>query len=95
MRVHQKIKGAAPDQENAPSKNQQAKHNKETTILTTLRSGQSLNRFSAEVLGDHVLPSTIAVLRAKGHLILATWEKVPTRFGKAVRVKRYFYVGVI
>lgn len=69
--------------------------NKETTILSALRAGRSLNRFEAEKLGDHVLPSTIACLRAKGHLILATWEKVPTRFGIGVRVRRYSYVGLI
>lgn len=70
-----------------------AKGNKETTILGVLRNGKSLNRFDAEKLGDHVLSSTIACLRAKGHLILATWEKVPTRFGVPVRVCRYAYVG--
>jgi hypothetical protein len=68
---------------------------KELTILSAMRSGQSLNRFDAERLGDHVLPSTIAILRAKGHLILGSWEKVPTRFGRMVRVRRYAYVGMI
>lgn len=67
--------------------------NKVGTILRVMRAGKSLNRFEAEVLGDHVLPSTIAGLRAQGHLFLASWERVPTRFGKLVRVRRYTYVG--
>jgi hypothetical protein len=68
---------------------------KESMILSAMRAGQSLNRFDAERLGDHVLPSTVAILRAKGHLILGSWEKVPTRFGRTVRVRRYSYVGRI
>jgi hypothetical protein len=74
---------------------QPLKGNKELTILSAMRAGQTLNRFDAEQLGDHVLPSTIACLRAKGHLILATWEKVPTRFGRLVRVMRYAYIGQV
>jgi len=34
-------------------------------ILETLRSGRSLNRFDAEILGDHALNSTIARLRVR------------------------------
>lgn len=62
-------------------------------ILAILRSGQTLNRFEAEVLGDHCLNSTVAVLRAEGNLIHDHWERVPTRFGKKARVKRYGYAG--
>jgi len=62
-------------------------------ILAILRSGRTLNRFEAEALGDHCLNSTVAVLRADGNLIHDHWERVPTRFGKKARVKRYGYAG--
>ncbi|XOV81652.1 MAG: helix-turn-helix domain-containing protein [bacterium] len=58
------------------------------TILTALLRG-SLNRFEAERLGDHCLPSSISALRMKGYNVMAEWETVPTRFGKPCRVKRY------
>lgn len=92
MSDHQKIKGAALDQENAPSKVQHQQLNKETAILAILKAGQSLNRFQAERLGDHCLHSTIATLRSKGYLFRDEWETVPTRFGKSARVKRYTYL---
>ena len=95
MSALEKIKGAAPDQENAPSKTLPTKDTKESIILAILQSGESLNRFDAEARGDHVLPTTIAALRAKGFLIFDTWEWVPTRFGKEVHVKRYSYMGML
>lgn len=92
MRPIDEIKGAAPFPENAPSKTQHVYLNKESTILAILMSGRSLNRFQAESHGDHCLHSTIACLRAKGYLFHDEWEKVPTRFGKRARVKRYAYI---
>lgn len=89
-----KIKGAAPDQENAPSKCFKQENTKESRILKELRGGCSLNRFEAERLGDHCLHSTIATLRSKGYSFYDEWERVPTRFNKEVRVKRYRYVGI-
>jgi hypothetical protein len=94
MNEDEKIKGAAPCQENAPSKYTSQENTKEWSILKVLRGGRSLNRFEAEPLGDHCLHSTIATLRRKGHLFYDQWERVPTRFNKAVRVKRYCYVGL-
>lgn len=90
--THEMTKGAAPREENAPSKAQRPQLNKENTILAILMSGRSLNRFEAESHGDHALNSTIAILRAKGNLLHDEWESVPTRFGKTVRVKRYSYL---
>ncbi|WP_235953532.1 helix-turn-helix domain-containing protein [Noviherbaspirillum galbum] len=90
----QKKKGAAPFQENAPSKVQRAKPSKEMTILSILRAGQSLNRFEAERLGDHCLNTTISSLGNKGYLFRGEWETVPNRFGGETRVKRYYYLGV-
>lgn len=65
---------------------------KQDTILSVLKAGTSLNRFEAELIGDHCLHSTISGLRNKGHKIHDEWEWVPTRFGK-VHVKRYVYIG--
>jgi hypothetical protein len=90
----QKTKGAAPREENAPFEYTSQQNTKESSILEVLRAGRSLNRFEAEPLGDHCLHSTIATLRRKGHLFYDQWERVPTRFNKAVRVKRYRYVGL-
>ncbi len=77
----------------AQGKAQHPKDTKIARIAGILRSGKSLNRFEAERFGDHCLNSTVAVLRAEGFNIFDQWEKVPTRFGKSVRVKRYSYVG--
>ena len=68
---------------------------KSATILSILKSGQSLNRFEAERHGDHALNSTISELRNKGHKFQSSWEEVPTRFGNVARVKRYTYVGAV
>lgn len=89
-----KIKGAAPNQENAPSKCFKQENTKESRILKELSSGRTLNRFEAERLGDHCLHSTIATLRSKGYSFYDQWERVSTRFNKEVRVKRYRYVGI-
>jgi hypothetical protein len=63
-------------------------------IRDALNGLRGLNRFDAERLGDHCLNSTIAELRAKGVVILALWEEVPTRFGRDVWVKRYWAYDV-
>lgn len=65
-----------------------AKVTKEARILSVLRQ-RSLNRMEATDYGDWVLPATVAALRAKGWAILGTPERIPTRFGCAVRVMRY------
>lgn len=65
------------------------KRTKENVILAALRHG-SLNRFEAERIGDHCLHSTVSTLTRKQSLRFdREWERVPTRFGKDVRVKRY------
>lgn len=69
-------------------------NSKESKILEVLRNNpHGLNRFEAEYLGDHVLPSTIAALRRKGNLFFDHWEVVPARFDREVRVKRYIHIG--
>lgn len=86
-------KGAAPDQENAPSKQLRRNITKKSRILGLLKLGHTLNRFEAETWGDHALNSTIADLRAEGNNIADEWESVPTRFGRNAMVKRYRYAG--
>jgi len=78
----------------AASGNARPYDTKEASILAVLRSGQSLNRFEAERLGDHCLHSTVSTLRDKGYLFHDEWERVPTRFGKEANVKRYWYIGL-
>lgn len=67
---------------------------KKDSILAALRD-RSLNRFEAERMGDHCLPSTVAALREDGYIIHDAWEEVPTRFGRTCRVKRYRLVGPV
>ena len=59
-------------------------------ILAVLRSGISLNRFEAERIGDHCLPSTVSELgRCHGLIIDRHFEHVPNRWGDPCLVKRY------
>ena len=59
-------------------------------ILAHLLTGASINRFEAERLGDHCLPSTIAVLANTHCLVFKRQsEKVPNRWGKPCVVMRY------
>ena len=94
MSDDQKIKGAAPDQENAPSTKLPKQNTKESMILSIFMTGRTLNRFEAEEYGDHCLHSTIATLRSKGYRFYDAWELIPTRRFGNVRVKRYIYAGI-
>lgn len=59
-------------------------------LLAHLLTGASINRFEAERLGDHCLPSTIAALANRYQLdIKRETENVPNRFGGLTRVNRY------
>ncbi|WP_137804030.1 hypothetical protein [Pseudomonas sp. G(2018)] len=59
-------------------------------ILIHMAMGASLNRFEAEDLGDHCLNTTISVLGKRFGLIIERhYERVPNRWGKPCRVKRY------
>lgn len=78
--------------EAAQERSQHGHDSKIARVLAELRI-RSLNRFEAERIGDHALNSTIATLRAEGFRIIDEWERVPTRFGKPARVKRYSYAG--
>lgn len=65
---------------------------KREMILATLRE-RSLNTFEAIRIGDTCLHTTVSELRKAGYTITDSWEEVVTRFGRAVRVKRYSLAG--
>lgn len=59
-------------------------------VLAHLVSGETLNRFEAERIGDHCLNSTISDLsNSYGLLFTRTPEKVSNRWGIACDVIRY------
>lgn len=70
--------------------------NKEARVLEALKLPAGLNRFDAELIGDHCLNSTVAKLRAKGWVIRSEAELVKTRYSEAgARVLRYRCSGRI
>ena len=63
--------------------------NKNNTIMNELVT-RPLNRFQAEEIGDHCLPSTISSLKTlHGLEFPRRWVKVPNRFGGETSVKEY------
>lgn len=66
------------------------RESKQAKILRHFLTGQTLNVFEAEPLGDHCLNSTVSTLsNLCGLQFDREWETVPTRFGIKVRVMRY------
>lgn len=64
---------------------------KQAVILHYLTFDGSLNRFEAERIGDHCLPSTISKLRnSYGLTVLDEFESVPNLTGSFTEVKRYW-----
>jgi len=85
-------KATRPEEQSRPRKadSSTAAPTKIARILAHLLTGASINRFEAERLGDHCLPSTIAVLANRNGLIFQRqWERVPNRWGKPCTVTRY------
>lgn len=89
------MKKNAPEQSRGSQKykyaaemvNREAKIRK---IITFFANGGSLNRFEAELIGDHCLNSTISTIKHSYRLKVSwQWERVPTRFATETRVKRY------
>ncbi len=81
---------SAPDTADSSTASHTPRPTKQARILRLLTDGVSLNRFEAERLGDHALPSTISTLRhIHGLPIIGTSETVPTRFGRPAHPKRY------
>lgn len=89
------------EQQGAPKSAQSIKHTNSNTQLNKLgkldsmllrfADGETHNRFSAERVGDHALPSTIADLQKRhGIYFHREWEGVPNRFGSTTRVMCYW-----
>ena len=70
------------------------KDGKLKTMLRRFAMGARLHRFEAELLGDHVLPTTISTLQRQYDIIFnRNWVKVPNRFGSETSVKEYWLDG--
>jgi hypothetical protein len=64
------------------------------SVLKHFARGNRLHRFSAERLGDHVLPTTISDLQKKhGIYFERRTISVPNRFGSKTRVSEYWLEG--
>jgi hypothetical protein len=72
------------------SPNCTSRKSKQATILLALYSGRSLNRFEAERLGDHTLPSSISSFVHCHRLTFERHsERVPNNYGSLTTVTRY------
>lgn len=82
-----------------PYEGQSYPHNDSTTtegpskiarVLAYFLTGASLNRFEAELIGDHCLPSTISdLVHDHGLSLNRMQERVPNRWGTPCNVTRY------
>jgi hypothetical protein len=64
------------------------------SMLLRFAKGQKLNRFDAERIGDHCLPSTISDLQKRNALTFCRkLVKVPNRFGSVTSVMLYWLEG--
>jgi len=85
-------KATRPEEQSRPRKADATTEgpSKIARILAYLLTGASLNRFEAERIGDHCLPSTISDLAHKHGLIFQRQqERVPNRWGAPCTVTRY------
>lgn len=71
--------------------NPRVRHNtKLWRILDVLARGDSLHRFQAERLGDHVLHSTVCKIQGYGIQVEREWITIPGFAGHPTRVCRYW-----
>lgn len=83
--------GVRPTPRTATAKAERKQPTKELCQLQRFAAGASMNRFEAERVGDHCLPSTIAALQRKfGICFDRKRERVPNRFGGKTSVCRYW-----
>lgn len=85
-------KATRPEEQSRPRKADSTTQtpSKIARILGHLLTGASLNRFEAERIGDHCLPSTVAVLANQYRLAIKRQpERVPNRWGMPCTVTRY------
>jgi hypothetical protein len=79
---------------NKQSKRSSKRPGKQLHMLAVFANGKRLHRFSAEVIGDHCLPSTISDLK-KIYGLTFTRKRisVPNRFGGETSVMLYWLEG--
>ena len=85
-------KATRPEEQSRPRKANPTTEvpSKIARILAHLLSGASINRFEAERIGDHCLPSTISDLaNGYGLIFKRIPEKVPNHWGLPCDVIRY------
>lgn len=85
-------KATRPEEQSRPRKAESTtgSRSKIARVLAHLVSGGSLNRFAAELLGDHCLNSIISALANRhGLSFQRQQESVPNRWGKPCTVTRY------
>ena len=64
------------------------------SMLYRFACGKRFHRFSAEIVGDHCLPTTISDLQiSRGLYFSRKFIKVPNRFGSQTSVKLYWLEG--
>lgn len=85
-------KATCPEEQSRPRKTDIAVEvpTKIARILAHLLNGASINRFEAELIGDHCLPSTISdLVHDHGLSLNRIQERVPNRWGTPCNVTRY------
>lgn len=64
------------------------------SMLRWFAAGKKYHRFSAEIVGDHALPSTISSLQRMYSIQFSRkWITLPNRFDSESRVKLYWLEG--
>lgn len=64
------------------------------SMLRRFAMGERFHRFSAERVGEHVLPSSISTFQqTHGICFSRKWVTVPNRFGSETRVVEYWLQG--
>lgn len=92
------MKNATPTNQNSAS-NQQTNinlkaHGKLVSMLHRFAEGKQYHRFSAEVVGDHCLPTTISDLQKRHSIYFERkFVQVPNRFGTKTSVMLYWLQG--
>ena len=89
------MKKATPNDESSPLNNQTnitpIKSGKLVSMLHRFAEGKEYHRFSAEVVGDHCLPTTISDLQKRHSIYFERkFIQVPNCFGTKTSVKLYW-----
>lgn len=70
--------------------------NQTNRAIEYMKENGSLTNYEALVkLGIFSFAKRICEMRERGYIIKTEWEKVEDRFGKEVKVKRYYLLGQV